>query len=98
MMRRSSWVFAIALLALFAFRLYFGLSLRFFAEDESQIFLIGLLYYTTGHCAYFDPDVVWTECEIPGALQGLLVGAPLRIGASPEAPIVALRQLSYRAL
>ena len=77
MMRRGSWIFALALLALFAFRLYFGLSLRFFAEDESQIFLIGLRYYTTGHWPYFGPDVVWTESEIPGALQGLLVGAPL---------------------
>jgi len=98
MMRRGSWIFALALLALFAFRLYFGLSLRFFAEDESQIFLIGLRYYTTGHWPYFGPDVVWTESEIPGALQGLLVGAPLRILAVPEAPIVVLNLLSFGAL
>ncbi len=98
MMRRGSWIFALALLALFAFRLYFGLSLRFFAEDESQIFLIGLRYYTTGHWPYFGPDVVWTESEIPGALQGLLVGAPLRIVAVPEAPIVVLNLLSFGAL
>ena len=98
MMRRGSWVFALALLALFAFRLYFGLSLRFFAEDESQIFLIGLRYYTTGHWPYFGPDVVWTQSEIPGALQGLLVGAPLRFAPAPEAPIVVLNLLSFGAL
>jgi hypothetical protein len=98
MMRRGPWIFALALVALFAFRLYFGLSLRFFAEDESQIFLIGLRYYTTGHWPYFGPDVVWTESEIPGALQGLLVGAPLRIVPVPEAPIVVLNLLSFGAL
>ena len=98
MMRRGSWIFALALLGLFAFRLYFGLSLRFFAEDESQIFLIGLRYYATGHWPYFGPDVVWTQSEIPGALQGLLVGGPLSIAQAPEAPIVVLNLLSFGAL
>ncbi len=98
MTRRAAWLFAAGLLALFAVRLYFGLSLRFFAEDESQIFLIGLRYYTTGHWPYFGPDVVWTQSEIPGALQGLLVGAPLAIAAVPEAPIVVLNLLSFAAL
>src|SRR3954453_23949735 len=95
---RRPWLFAAGLLGLFALRLYFGLSSHFFAEDESQIFLIGLRYYTTGHWPYFGPDVVWTESEIPGALQGLLVGAPLRIAAAPEAPIIVLNLLSFGAL
>src|SRR3954463_466896 len=98
MMRRASWVFALALLALFAFRLYFGLSLRFFAEDESQIFLIGLRYYATGHWPYFGPDVVWTRSEIPGALQALLVGVPLQLAPIPEAPFVLLNLLSFAGL
>jgi len=92
------WLSAAALLALFALRLYFGLSLNFFAEDESQIFLIGLRYYATGHWPYFGPDVVWTMSEIPGALQGLLVGGPLAVLPVPEAPIVLLNVLSFAAL
>ena len=95
---RRPWLFAAALLGLFALRLYFGLSLHFFAEDESQIFLIGLRYYATGHWPYFGPDVVWTLSEIPGALQGLLVGDPLALIPAPEAPIVVLNLLSFGAL
>ena len=95
---RRPWLFAAALLGLFALRLYFGLSSHFFAEDESQIFLIGLRYYATGHWPYFGPDVVWTLSEIPGALQGLLVGAPLALVPAPEAPIVVLNLLSFGAL
>jgi hypothetical protein len=95
---RAGLLFAAALVALFAFRLYFGLSRGFFAEDESQIFLIGLRYYATGHWPYFGPDVVWTKSEIPGALQGVLVGWPLSIVPIPEAPIVLLNLLSLAAL
>ena len=38
----------VALLAIFLFRLIFGLSSSFFREDETQIFLIGLRYSATG--------------------------------------------------
>jgi hypothetical protein len=98
MTRRRPWLFAAALLGLFALRLYFGLSSHFFAEDESQIFLIGLRYYATGHWPYFGPDVVWTLSEIPGALQGLLIGVPLAVMPAPEAPILVLNLLSFGAL
>jgi hypothetical protein len=98
MTHRRSWLFAAALVALFAFRLYFGLSSRFFTEDESQIFLIGLRYYATGHWPYFGPDVVWTASEIPGALQGLLIGAPLTAVPVPESPIVLLNIVSFASL
>src|SRR6266545_1294252 len=87
-----------SLVALFAFRLAFGLSSEFFFEDETQIFLNGLRYYTTGQWPYFGPDVVWTKSEIPGALQGVLVGAPLYIVAAPESPFVLLNLLSFAAL
>jgi hypothetical protein len=90
--------FPAVLAALFAFRLYFGLSSKFFFEDETQIFLLGLRYYATGEWPYFGPDVVWTRSEIPGALQGLLVGLPLRIAPIPEAPFVLLNLLSFAAL
>src|SRR5205809_22506 len=88
----------VALVALFAFRLLFGLSSEMFFEDETQIFLIGLRYYATGHWPFFGPDVVWTKSEIPGALQGLLVGVPLRVWPIPESPYILLNVLSAAAL
>lgn len=93
---RARW--AAAIVALFAFRLFFGLSSSFFGEDETQIFLIGLRHYTTGAWPYFGPDIVWTKSEIPGALQGLLVGVPLRIWPVPEAPYLLLNLLSFAAV
>ena len=94
--RAPRW--ALLLAALFAFRLWFGLSREFFFEDETQIFLIGFRYYATGEWPYFGPDVVWTKSEIPGALQGVLVGLPLRAAPYPESPYVALAILSFGAL
>jgi hypothetical protein len=94
--RAARWVLVLA--ALFAFRLWFGLSREFFFEDETQIFLMGLRYYATGEWPYFGPDVVWTKSEIPGALQPLLVGIPLRLAPYPEAPYVLLALLSFAAL
>lgn len=89
---------AAGLVALFAFRLGFGLSSEFFFEDETQIFLNGLRHYTTGQWPYFGPDVVWTKSEIPGALQGVLISAPLRIVPAPESPFVLLNLLSFASL
>jgi hypothetical protein len=96
--RRPVALVGLALAALFAFRLLYGLSSEFFFEDETQIFLMGLRWYATGAWPYFGPDVVWTESEIPGALQPLLVGAPLHIAPIPEAPYVLLNLLSFAAL
>ena len=97
--RRSYARWAIAFVAAaFVFRLLFGLSSELFFEDETQIFLIGLRYYATGHWPYFGPDVVWTRSEIPGALQGLLVGAPFHLVPIPEAPYILLNLLSALAL
>jgi len=91
-------LFAFALLAAFAFRLGFGLSSEFWFEDETQIFLLGFRNHATGHWPYFGADVVWTKSEIPGALQPLLVGAPLDVVAAPESPFVLLNLLSCAAL
>src|SRR3984893_1853572 len=84
--------------AVFAFRLLFGLSSEFFFEDETQICLLGLRYYATNQWPLFGPDVVWTKSEIPGALQALLVGVPLKIAPIPESPFVLLNVLSFAAL
>jgi hypothetical protein len=87
-----------ALAALLLFRLLFGLSSEFFFEDETQIFLMGFRYYATGQWPYFGPDVVWTKSEIPGALQPLLVGVPLKVAPVPESPFVLLNLLSTASL
>ena len=94
-MRR--WRIALILAACFLFRLFFGLSREFFFEDETQIFLLGFRYHATGAWPFFGPDVVWTRSEIPGALQALLVGLPLRVLAIPESPFVLLNLLSFAA-
>src|SRR3954452_21913442 len=92
------WRVPLILVLCFACRLAFGLTREFFFEDETQIFLLGLRYHATGEWPLFGPDVVWTRSEIPGALQGLLVGLPLRIAPYPEAPYVLLALMSFAAL
>jgi hypothetical protein len=86
------------LAAAFLIRFAFSLTTDFWIEDMRQIFLIGLRFYTTREWPYFGPDVVYTETQIPGALQGLLVGGPLFLVAQPEAPYVLLNLLSFGAL
>jgi hypothetical protein len=90
------WIPALA--ALFVWRLVFGLCHEFFFEDETQIFLLGLGYHATGQWPFFGPDVVWTRSEIPGALQALLVGLPLRLFPAPEASYLLLNLLSFAAV
>lgn len=70
----------------------------FGGEDAFQIYLIGLKWYTTGLFPFWGPDVVYTNSQIPGALQGLLVGGPFFFKAIPEAPFVLLNLLSLSAL
>jgi hypothetical protein len=92
------WRVPLILAACFALRLLFGLSRDFFFEDETQVFLLGFRYYATGRWPFFGPDVVWTRSEIPGALQALLVGVPLRVLPIPESPFVLLNLLSFAAI
>ena len=89
--------FALLLILGFLFRLGFGLCLPFWTDDEKQIYLIGLKFYCTRAWPYFGPDVTNT-IQIPGALQGLLVGLPLFVVPVPEAPYVFLNLLSFAAL
>ncbi|HYN10646.1 MAG TPA: hypothetical protein VES67_24900 [Vicinamibacterales bacterium] len=84
--------------AAFLLRLAFSLTTDFWIEDMRQIFMIGLRFYTTGEWPYYGPDVVYTQTQIPGALQGLLVGGPLFLVAQPEAPYVLLNLLSFGSL
>jgi len=85
-------------LSVFVFRLFFGLCSEFWFEDEKQIYLLGLKHYTTGEWPYFGPDIVYTNSQIPGALQGLLVGLPFHVIPIPEAPFILLNILSLLSL
>ena len=86
------------LAVLFLFRLFYGLSYRFWDVDELQIYLIGLKFYTTKAWPFLGPDIIYTNTQIPGALQGLLVGLPFFLLPVPEAPFILLNILSFFAL
>ncbi len=85
------------LAAAFLFRLAFGLCSDFCNDDEKQIYLIGLKFYTTRAWPYFGPDVTNT-IQIPGALQGLAAGLPFFAFPVPEAPYVLVNILSFSSL
>src|SRR3982074_3156559 len=95
--RSRRLIFSGLLLLAFLFRLGFGLCSQFLDEDTKQIYLLGLKFYTTGAWPYFGPDVT-PEIQIPGALQGVLVGAPFFVWRMPEAPYVLLNLLSFASL
>ena len=82
----------------FLVRLVYGLCSPFWGTDEKQIYLLGLKYYTTGDFPYYGPDVVYTQTQIPGALQSLLVGIPFHFFSIPEAPFLLLNLLSTASL
>ncbi|MFM7024174.1 MAG: hypothetical protein ACKOXB_14470 [Flavobacteriales bacterium] len=90
--------FLLLIFGLFVLRIVYGVVSEFWGEDELQIYLIGLKSYTTGTWPYFGPDIVYTNTQIPGALQGLLVSAPLYILSIPEAPMIFLGILSFASL
>ncbi len=95
--RSRRLIFLLLLLLAFLFRLAFGFCSQFLDEDTKQIYLIGLKFYTTGAWPYFGPDVTHT-IQIPGALQGLVVGLPLYVLPIPEAPYILLNLLSFAGL
>jgi len=90
------WVCALLGLA-FLFRLAFGLCTEIWFIDQQQIYLIGLKFYCTGLWPYFGADVA-PHIQLPGALQGLVVGGPLFICPIPEAPYILLNLLSFTGL
>lgn len=105
MFKRTRFILLFAFL--FVFRTLFGLSLQFFGTSEPerdalQTYLIGLKFYTTGSWPYFGPDQYLLtrnfHTQIPGALEGLLVGLPLHLLPIPEAPFLLLNFLSLSAI
>ncbi len=72
-------------------RFVYGLGNGFIhAEDHQQLYILGLKFFTTGKWPYFGPDVVYTQSQIPGALQALWIALPLWIIPIPEAPYILL--------
>lgn len=97
-MRRPVLLTAGFLAAALAFRLFYGLSMPFWYEDERQVYLIGLQSLAGGEWPYYGADVVWTGGRVPGALLGWLIRAPLTLATIPEAPAMLLNALSIAAL
>ena len=95
---RRKLAFSSFLIAMFLFRLWFGLCGQFRDDDTRQIYLLGLKFYTTHTWPYFGPDVIWGEVQMPGALQAILVGGPFFLLRIPEAPYIVLNLLSFSAL
>lgn len=98
MTNSRKFYYFILILFLFVFRLLFGICSEFWFEDELQIYLIGLKFFTTGNYPWFGPDVVYTSSQIPGSLQGLLVGLPFYLWHAPEAPYILLNLLSTTSI
>jgi hypothetical protein len=83
------------------------LSLEFFGKNEIerdalQTYLIGLKCYTTGTWPYFGPDQYLLNTgfhsQVPGALEGLVIGLSFHLLPIPEAPFLLLNLLSLSAI
>ncbi|MBN1114762.1 MAG: hypothetical protein JXA66_05440 [Oligoflexia bacterium] len=92
--KKSIWL----LPAAFALRLLYGVFFEFRFEDELQIYLLGLKFFTTGSWPFFGPDIVYTHTQINGALQALLAGLPFYLFKDAVMPYVLLNVLSFAAL
>ena len=94
--RTALFPLALLLVGIFVMRIYYGLSLELRTGDDVQVYLLGLKFFTTGRWPFFGPDVCHeTQTQLPGALQGLLVGVPLVLTRQPEAPLILLNILSF---
>jgi hypothetical protein len=97
---RQRRILLLLFLGSFLFRLGFGLlRSQIWEIDQKQTYLIGLKCYTTGTWPYFGPDVTGAEnksfhSQIPGALEGLMIGLPFYALPVPEAPFIFLNLMS----
>lgn len=96
---RSKFIFLF--LFLLAFRTLFALTSPPVQPmvDELQTYLVGLKCYTTGTWPFFGPDVNGAEnpgfnSQIPGALEGLLIGLAFHLLPIPETPFLLAAFLS----
>ncbi|MBI2603518.1 MAG: hypothetical protein HYW48_10740 [Deltaproteobacteria bacterium] len=86
------------LIGLLGFRIFYGLNLDFWNDDERHVYLLGLELLSFERWPYWGADIVHNGTQIPGALQGLLVGLPFFVAKIPEAPFVLLNLLSFAAI
>lgn len=86
--------------ALICLRLLYGLTTEFWFPDQDvlQIYLIGLKSFTTGEYPYFGADLVYTQTQIPGALQAFLVMFGWFILPIAELPHITLGLLNCLSL
>jgi hypothetical protein len=66
-------IYVLTALFFIAFRTWFGAQINFYHEDYTQIYLIGLEYFSNGW-SFWGPDVVWSETRLAGGLQSVLAG------------------------
>jgi hypothetical protein len=60
--------------------------------------LIGLENAYSGRWSFWGPDIVWSKTRLPGALQGLLAGVPLRLTSCKYSPIILSNIISSLGL
>lgn len=83
----SRWIVLLIVFFTLIFRSLFGLLNGFVnGFDQLYIYTLGLKYFTSGAWPFFGPDVVYTNSQIPGALQSLWVAVPLWVFPIPESP------------
>jgi hypothetical protein len=96
-----AWLFVFVAWAL-GLRMLFGLWCEPVQpmSDEIQTYLLGLKYAVTGEWPFYGNDVIKPPENLelltqdPGALEGLLIGLPLKVWPSPEAPFLLANLIS----
>ncbi|MFT4660399.1 MAG: hypothetical protein ACI8XB_000667 [Patiriisocius sp.] len=95
---KNVWLSALIVLLLLIFRIFLGIQTNFSHLDYEQIYLMGLENAYSGNWSFWGPDVVWSQTRLAGALQGLLVGIPIKFFNHPYAPIVLSNIISTGGL
>ncbi len=91
------YIFLLICLVL-GFRLYFSLFKDIWSDDERQIYLSGVKFFTSKKLPALGPDVVHTGEQIAGSLQAFLVGIPFFAMDHPFSPVLLLNILSLLGL
>ncbi len=86
------------ILILLVFRIFLGIQINFSHEDYKQIYLIGLENAFSGDWSFWGPDVIWSKTRLPGAMQGLLAGIPLRLTKHQYSPIILSNIIAFAGL
>lgn len=96
-MKKTSTII-ILILVLLALRIFIGAQINFDERDFNEIYLIGLIDAFSGNWSYWGPDVVWSHTRLPGALQGILAGLPLRLTEHYLSPLILANIISLGGL